>query len=106
MKAFNISREKRFARAGLILLFDGEVAPLIGAGRAQPNRYPDFELEPRSRLPGRDGQWQLGVCRSLQWRNRPRFTRGSLTRDCETDFQRARRLYAATNRERNLKRYR
>ncbi len=28
-------------------------------------------------------QWPLGVCNPLQWRNRPRFSRGSLTFDCD-----------------------
>jgi hypothetical protein len=44
------------AQAGLILLFGGEVDRDPKASRrsrrAQPGRYPDFGLEPRSRLPG------------------------------------------------------
>ena len=38
---------------------------------------------PRPRLPS---LWlvALGVCNPLQWRNRPRFSRGSLTFDCLT----------------------
>ena len=40
-------------------------------------------LRPRSRLPS---LWlvALGVCNPSQWRNRPRFPRGSLTLDCHT----------------------
>jgi hypothetical protein len=67
------------------------------AGRAQLNRYPDSRPEPRSRLPAARHayqhaalQWRLGVCSLLQWRNRPRFSRGSLTFDCDTKRTRVR----------------
>ena len=43
MKAFNEFAEKQFQRAGLILLFDGEVGcQKRQPRRAQLNRYPDF----------------------------------------------------------------
>jgi len=48
MKALSESRSAHAQRAGLILLFDGEVGgstPAAGVKlprRAQPNRYPDF----------------------------------------------------------------
>jgi len=50
---------KTVRQAGLILLFDGEVAPETpGARRAQPNRYPDFGLKPHSAFPFRNAdQW-------------------------------------------------
>jgi len=45
---------KTVRQAGLILLFDGEVAPdTPGARRAQSNRYPDFGLKPHSAFPRR-----------------------------------------------------
>jgi hypothetical protein len=78
------SRPALTEQAGLILLFDGEVdSAWAESRRAQPNRYPDFGLKtslPPSR-PG--GPVALGVCNPLQWRNRPRFTRGSLTFGCD-----------------------
>ncbi len=106
MKAFSESHPALTAWAGLILLFDGEVwrnatLPLrvkIGGQialqprRAQPNRYPDFG--PGTSLPPSrsGGPVAVGVCNPLQWRNRPRFSRGSLTPGCGDDGQEAHRV--------------
>ena len=63
MKAFNDPRENS-SRGWPHPSHDGEVAQRGGTGRAQSNRYPDFELEPRSRLPGRfraSGLWEFVV---------------------------------------------
>jgi len=59
MKAISESRHALARRAGLILLFDGEVSPQCRTGilpvshweprRAPPSRYPDFGL--RTLLP-------------------------------------------------------
>src|SRR5437899_6647208 len=67
MKAFDEPRHAPTSQAGLILLFDGEVgSPSLEAKNHQAlenhdehnrGRYPDFGLEPRSRLPGLVGQW-------------------------------------------------
>jgi hypothetical protein len=48
--------------------------------RAPPSRYPDFGLG-TSLPPSRPQVRPVapGVCSPLQWRNRPRFSRGSLT---------------------------
>ena len=90
MKASSESRLALARRAGLILLFDGEVGPEHRTGvppvphreprRAPPNRYPDFG--PGTSLPPSRSYARpvaVGVCSPLQWRNRPRFSRGSLT---------------------------
>ena len=90
MKAFSESRRALARRAGLILLFDGEVGLKVGQAsrlsrieeprRAPPNRYPDFG--PGTSLPPSRSYARpvaVGVCSPLQWRNRPRFSRGSLT---------------------------
>jgi hypothetical protein len=80
MKAFGESRRAPAQRAGLILLFDGEV------GRS--NERPDERNQTGILTPGLDLTpafpiwWRsvaLGVRSPLQWRNRPRFSRGSLT---------------------------
>ena len=42
-------------------------------------------LPPSRRRSLRAGQWLVGVCSPLQWRNRPRFSRGSLTPGCVRD---------------------
>src|SRR5947208_9246212 len=90
MKAFNEVAEKQFQRAGLILLFDGEVGcRKRQPRRAQLNRYPDFgfNLAPAFPIPT-SGSVALGVCIPLQWRNRPRFSRGSRSFSCNiSDFK-------------------
>src|SRR5439155_23265599 len=119
MKAFSESHPALTAWAGLILLFDGEVwrnatLPLRvqtrrsdgnrKPRRAQPNRYPDFG--PGTSLPPSrsGGPVAVGVCNPLQWRNRPRFSRGSLTPGCGDDgqepigFQRTMDYHAAKQR--------
>ena len=54
-------------------------------GRAQLSRYPDFG--PKTSLPPSRHRLSkpvaLGVCSPLQWRNRPRFSRGSRTLSCK-----------------------
>ena len=60
MKAFNEFAEKQFQRAGLILLFDGEVGcRKRQPRRAQLNRYPDFgfNLAPAFPIPTLRAQW-------------------------------------------------
>ena len=62
MKAFDDSREN--SSRELASSFSRRRSGPQRAGRAQPNRYPDFELEPRSRLPGRfrtSGNWEFVV---------------------------------------------
>jgi len=87
------SRARRAHEAGLILLFDGEVGPPAKANepwRAQLNRYPDLEPDLTPAFPIRWAkQWlvrdgvAVGVRISLQWRNRPGFSPGSLTLSCD-----------------------
>ena len=83
MKAFSESPSAITEGAGLILLFDGEV------GRS--NERPDERNQTGILTPGLNlapafpTQWRsvaLGICSPLQWRNRPRFSRGSLTSYC------------------------
>ena len=74
--------------------------------RAQPNRYPDFGLDLVPAFPSAPhygtGQWLWGTRNPLQWRNRPRFSRGSLAFDCNywrataRRFQRTISCYATT----------
>ena len=68
--------------AGLILLFAEKCPGTSRSRRAQPNRYPDFGLQtsfpPSHPLMALAGQWLLGIRIPLQWRYRPRFSRGSL----------------------------
>ena len=67
MKASEKSRFAHTNQAGLILLFAEKLAVYCERPRrAQPNRYPDFGLEPRSRLPAtlfvnerRGGYWEF-----------------------------------------------
>jgi len=110
MKAFSESPRALARRAGLILLFDGEVGSRSRTGvppgeprRAPPSRYPDFG--PRTSLPPSRSHPRpvaVGVCSPLQWRNRPRFSRGSLTFGSVGDgqsvhlFQRTATSYAFT----------
>jgi hypothetical protein len=86
-------------QAGLILLFDGEVATEVESlwlsvernafllslnlqlstinylqRRAQPNRYPDFGLIPPSRLPDLH-QWLMGICSRYSGATVPDFHR-------------------------------
>jgi len=49
-----------------------------GPRRAQPDRYPDLGLDLAPAFPVLVGPVAVGVCSPLQWRNRPRFSRGSL----------------------------
>jgi len=93
MKAFDESRPALAAQAGLILLIVGEVDCASDGHRptrqqprrAQPNRYPDFghDLAPAFPLAVCGKQWLVGARSPLQWRNRPRFSRGSLSLDCD-----------------------
>ena len=86
MKAINESAPRQAGRAGLILLFDGEV----GSAKAEPDEHsqtgiltPGLNLAPA--FPPHafaSRQWLVGVCNPIQWRNRPRFSRGSQTLDC------------------------
>src|SRR6266540_7524036 len=56
--------------------------------RAQPDRYPDLGFCLAPAFPAAcAASGLLGVRHPLQWRNRPRFTRGSLSSGCE--FKRA-----------------
>ena len=96
-RSFSDLTRKQAGKAGLILLFDGEVGPLETSEprRAQPNRYPDLEpnLTPAFPIPlgGTSGlaaktthaDFAVGVRISIQWRNRPGFSPGSLTLDCD-----------------------
>jgi hypothetical protein len=61
----------------------GEVGPApAGPRRAQPDRYPDLGLGLASAFPSRLAeQWLVEVCSPLQWRNRLRFSRSSLSPD-------------------------
>ena len=62
MKAFNEVAEKQFQRAGLILLFDGEVGcRKRQPRRAQLNRYPDFGFDLAPAFPV-DRPVAMGVC--------------------------------------------
>lgn len=65
-------------RTGLILLFaEKRCHPTRGGiRRACAGRSPDSGLR-ASPPPSRVAQWLVGACRPLQWRNRPRFSRGS-----------------------------
>jgi hypothetical protein len=67
---------------------DGEVWPRkAGPGRAQPNRYPDFGSNLAPAFPARSREpVAVGVCNPLQWRNRPRFSRGFLTPGCDVEM--------------------
>ena len=96
MKAFDESRPAPARQAGLILLCDGEVdcscdghrPPLQQPRRAQSYRYPDFGRDLAPAFPPASGISRavaLGVRSPLQWRNRPRFSRGSLSFDCVSD---------------------
>jgi len=111
MKAFSESRSAPAQRAGLILLFDGEVGRgIVAAGKLQSARrrrsskaaaaiFFDHDehsqtdiltsgFKPHSRLPDPPyGPVALGMCSLLQWRNRPGFPPGSLTFDCDADGQ-------------------
>jgi hypothetical protein len=91
MKAFSESLPHTRSGSGLILLLTEKwslrrrsqtAAPTTR--RAQSNRYPDFGRDLAPAFPTR---WSvaLGVCSPLQWRNRPRFSRGSQTFDCDGD---------------------
>jgi hypothetical protein len=61
--------------------------------RAQSNRYPDLGPENLApAFPVLVGPVAVGVCSPLQWRNRPRFSRGSLTLDCDEDGQQVHRF--------------
>src|ERR1044071_1488903 len=81
--------------AGLILLLTEKFGP-AERDRDEHNQTdiltsgltslpPSRSCSPLSRPPHK--QWLLGVCSPLQWRNRPRFSRGSLTPGC-LNFQR------------------
>ena len=68
---------------GLILLFDGEVSRRSSRATMTSTtvRYPDSG--PETSLPPSRSHAKpvaLGVCSPLQWRNRPRFSRGSRAR--------------------------
>lgn len=57
-------------------------APLTrGHDERNPTGILTSGFVPRSRLPS-FRLVAVGVCNPLQWRNRPRFSRGSLTLDC------------------------
>jgi len=80
MKAFSKSLPALTGQAGLILLFDGEVGPakrdhdehsqtgILTSGLNLTPAFPACFRKPVA----------VGVCSPLQWRNRPRFSRGSL----------------------------
>src|SRR5215468_1639742 len=68
---------------------DGEVDP-VSRDHDEHNQTDiltsDVTLLPPSRRRSVGvGQWPVGVCSPLQWRNRPRFSRGSLTPGCDED---------------------
>ena len=100
MKAFHEFSSNTVRETGLILLFDGEVDrrtwSRLSAGKndrqdALGHSFDHDEhsqtgiltsgLQPYSRLPGARPV-AVGICSPLQWRNRPRFTRGSQAFDC------------------------
>lgn len=72
-------------RVGLILLLSEKLARRERDGPDEHSRTgiltPGLNLAPAFPHRSRDPV-ALGVCSPLQWRNRPRFTRGSLTSDC------------------------
>jgi hypothetical protein len=91
MKAFSESLPHTRSGSGLILLLTEKWSlrrrsqtAVPTTRRAQSNRYPDFGRDLAPAFPTR---WSvaLGVCSPLQWRNRPRFSRGSQTFDCDGD---------------------
>lgn len=87
MKAFNESRRKQFIGTGLILLLAEKLAALTG-DRDEHNQTDILTSGLTSLPPSRPalaGQWLLGVCSPLQWRNRRRFSRRSLTHGCVGD---------------------
>src|ERR1700752_1217614 len=81
MKAKSISTaSKTVRRAGLILLFVGEVDPANFHGIATSTAKPVSWLRASilaSAFPFYE-QWLVEACNPIQWRNRPRFSRGSL----------------------------
>jgi hypothetical protein len=85
------SRPALAEQAGLILLLTEKLAPLRGSH--DEHNQTDIltsgvtSLPPSRRRSFRAGQWLVGVCSPLQWRNRPRFSRGSLTPGCHRDEQ-------------------
>ena len=85
MKALDEFRRLTGRRTGLILLFVGEVARRTRDGPDEHTQTgiltSGLNLAPAFPNRFRDPV-ALGVCSPLQWRNRPRFTRGSLTSDC------------------------
>ncbi len=104
MKAFNEFGHALARPTGLILLLTEKSAPqtrnldehsqtdILTLGL---NLAPAFPNHAR-------GPVAMGVCNPLQWRNRPRFARGSLTSGCDTKmnlsvhrFQRTLYSYAA-----------
>ena len=89
MKAFDESHPAPAGQAGLILLFDGEVGPV--KDRDEHNQADILTSGLTSLPPSRPlifterNSGLVGVCNPLQWRNRPRFSRGSLTPDRDDD---------------------
>jgi len=78
MKAFQEFRAAPAERTGLILLLAEKLIP-PGRNHDERSRIDILTsgFQPHSRLPG---CWPVavGACSPLQWRYRPRFSRGSL----------------------------
>src|SRR5438445_5020970 len=88
MKAFSESSPALAGQAGPILLLTEKSAASARHGHDEHSQTDILTsgFEPRSRLPGADEQpVAVGVCSPLQWRNRPRFSRGSLTPGYDED---------------------
>ena len=83
MKAFNDSFPNTVREmASSFSVTEKLTAPTSGHDEHSQTGILTWGLQPRSRLPG---SWPVavGVCSPLQWRNRPRFSRGSQTFSCE-----------------------
>lgn len=92
------SARKPFASAGLILLFAEKCPEPFGADERSQTGILTPDLQPRSRLPAgrsRGPQWPLGTRSPLQWRNRPRLSRGSQSSGC--GLERTRRSSLSKN---------
>ena len=92
MKAFNDSFPNTVREmASSFSVTEKLTAPTSGHDEHSQTGILTWGLQPRSRLPG---SWPVavGVCSPLQWRNRPRFPRGSRTPGCGEDGHRVHRF--------------